>query len=70
MIILSPALTIPTRQAIVTGRAFERFTQRGLEISKATLTYQFSATSGPVLAKFQGKPEGYFAMQLDPSSVG
>jgi hypothetical protein len=67
MIALSPTSTAPTRQAIVTGRAFERFTQRGLDVSDAALTYQFGASSGPINAKFYSKPGGYFALQLDPS---
>jgi hypothetical protein len=67
VIILSPALTTPTRQAIVTGRAFERFTQRGLDVSDAALTYQFGIINGPIHAKFLGKSGGYFALQLDPS---
>lgn len=67
MIVLSPALTAQTRQAIVTGRAFERFTQRGLDVSDAALTYQFGVSTGPIHAKFHGKPGGYFALQLDPS---
>ena len=67
MTVLSPALSLPTRQAIVSGRASERLTERPLEVSDATLGYSFGPTSGVFAATFLGKPGGYFALQLDPT---
>ncbi len=67
MTVISPALSLPTRQAVVTGRAAERLTERALEVTEASLTWQVGPAEGPMPVTFLSKTGGYFALQLDPT---
>jgi hypothetical protein len=67
MTILSPAPQVPSRQVIVKGRAFERFTNIGLDVTAAVLSFGFGTISGRIPASPVFKPGGFFALHLDPT---
>lgn len=67
MTVISPALSLPTRLAIVAGRAAEELTERGLDVRNATLNWRVGADTGPLPVTFHAKPGGYYALQLDPT---
>ena len=67
MTILSPAELLLTRQAVVAGRASERFTERALDVSRAELRYTSGPNSGQITTQFTSKSGGFFALHLEPS---
>ena len=67
MTLLSPSLSLPTRQIIVKGRAFVRLTETPLDVVMAALSFTTATNAGKIATTFITKPGGHYALHCDPS---
>ncbi len=61
-----PSATVGLRQALATGRAFERFTELGFAAFTASLAYRHPGGGGVFATTLASRPAGYFALLLSP----
>lgn len=62
-----PSRRVGLRQALVTGRAWERFTERGLPVHEAQLRGSHAGGGAVFRTGLTLRPGGWFALHLDPA---